>query len=71
MGGKEAKISNSNSSRTLIGVDELHDPLSSLDYPMITHTPLVAGSLPIKTLVAIGDGQQVHTFQRGCCIAQS
>ena len=26
--------------------------LSSLAYPMITHTPLVAGNLPIKTLVA-------------------
>ena len=29
-----------------------HDPLSSLAYSMITHTPLVAGNLPIKTLVA-------------------
>ena len=28
-----------------------HDPLSSLAYTMITHTPLVAGNLPIKTLV--------------------
>ena len=28
-----------------------HDPLSSLAYPMITHTPLAAGNLPIKTLV--------------------
>jgi hypothetical protein len=27
-------------------------PLSSLAYPMITCTPLVAGNLPIKTLVA-------------------
>ena len=29
-----------------------HDSLSSLAYPMITHTSLVAGNLPIKTLVA-------------------
>ena len=29
-----------------------HDPLSSLAYPMIMHTPLVASNLPIKTLVA-------------------
>ena len=29
-----------------------HDPLSSLAYLMITHTPLVASNLPIKTLVA-------------------
>ena len=29
-----------------------HDPLSSLAYPTITHTPVVAGNLPIKTLVA-------------------
>ena len=29
-----------------------HNPLSSLAYPMITHTPLVASNLPIKTLVA-------------------
>ena len=29
-----------------------HCPLLSLAYPMITHTPLIAGSLPIKTLVA-------------------
>ena len=25
---------------------------SSLAYPMITHTPVVAGNLPLKTLVA-------------------
>ena len=36
----------------LVTVLLAHDPLSSLDYPMITHTPLVAGNLPIKTLVA-------------------
>ena len=29
-----------------------HDPLSSLAYSMITHTPPVAGNLSIKTLVA-------------------
>ena len=29
-----------------------HDPLSSLAYSMSTHTPPVAGNLPIKTLVA-------------------
>ena len=29
-----------------------HNPISSLAYPMITHTPPVAGSSPIKTLVA-------------------
>ena len=29
-----------------------HDPLSSLAYPMITHTPLVAGNFLIKTSVA-------------------
>ena len=29
-----------------------HDPLSLLTYPMITHTPLVACNLPIKTMVA-------------------
>ena len=29
-----------------------HDPLSSLAYSMITHTPPVASKLPIKTLVA-------------------
>jgi hypothetical protein len=29
-----------------------HHPLSSLAYPMIIHTPLVAGNLTIKTLVA-------------------
>ena len=27
---------------------QLFDPLSSLGYPMITHTPLVASNLPIK-----------------------
>ena len=36
-----------------------HDSLSSLVYPMITHTSLVAGNLPIKTLVA---RQQPTTF---------
>ena len=29
-----------------------HDPLSSLAYPMLTHTPPLAGYLLIKTLVA-------------------
>ena len=29
-----------------------HDPLSSLDYPMITYTHPAASNLPIKTLVA-------------------
>ena len=54
--------------KTLIGVHEMHgrmhpnsglvtvllahDPLSSLAYPMITHNPVVASNLPIKTLVA-------------------
>ena len=50
-----------NSCKTLIGVHEMHglatillahDPLSLLAYSMITHTPPVAGNLPIKTLVA-------------------
>ena len=36
---------------TLIKVLLAHDPLSSLTYPMINHTPLVADNLPIKTLV--------------------
>ena len=30
----------------------VHDPLSSLTYPRIPHTPHVASNLPIKTLVA-------------------
>ena len=34
-----------------------HDPLSSLAYPTITHTPPVAGNLPTKIL---GNGQQIH-----------
>ena len=50
----------SNSCKTLIGVHEMHlatvllvhDPLSSLAYPMVTHTPPEAGNLPKKTLVA-------------------
>ena len=29
-----------------------HDPISSLAYPVITHTPLVSDNLPIDTLVA-------------------
>ena len=35
-----------------------HDPLSSLAYPMITHTNLEAGNLPTKTLVAIQRGRE-------------
>ena len=31
----------------LVTVSLVHDPLSSLAYPMITHTPLAAGNLPI------------------------
>ena len=27
-------------------------------YPMITRTPLVAGDLPMRTLVSLGDDQQ-------------
>lgn len=37
-----------------------HSPLSSLVYPMITHSPPVASNLPIKTLVA-GNSQQ-HSY---------
>ena len=29
-----------------------HDPFMIELYPMITHTPLVAGNFPIQTLVA-------------------
>ena len=39
-----------------------HDPLSSLVYPMITHTSLVAGSLPIKPLVARQRPTNTHTY---------
>ena len=38
---------------SLVTVSLAHDPLSSLAYNMITHTPLVAVNLPIKTLVAM------------------
>ena len=52
-------------------------PLSSLAYDMITHTPLVAGNLPIKTLVAmamankcnckdIHDNQTLHGCRISC-----
>ena len=34
-----------------------HDPLSTLVYPTITHTSLVAGNLPLK-LWLLGNGQQ-------------
>ena len=34
---------------SLVAVLLAHDPLSSSAYNMITHTPLVAGNLPIKT----------------------
>ena len=37
----------------LVTVLLVHDPFSSLAYPMITHTPPVAGNLPIKALVAV------------------
>ena len=37
----------------LVTVLLAHDPLSSLAYPMISHTPLVASNLSIKTLVAM------------------
>ena len=38
-----------------------HDPLSSLAYPMITNAPLVAGSLPIKALIARQQLTNTHT----------
>ena len=38
-----------------------HDPLLSLVYPMITHTSLVAGNLPIKILVARQQPTNTHT----------
>ena len=37
-----------------------HDPLSSLVYTTITHTPLVAGTLPINKIWLLDDGQQIH-----------
>ena len=65
------------STNTLIGVHEMHgrmhpnqrlatnllvnDLLSSLGYPMITHVPLVACNLPIKTLVARQLPTNTHT----------
>ena len=36
-----------------------HDPSSSLAYPKISHTPLVAGNLPTKTLRLVGNDQQL------------
>ena len=58
-----------NSCKTIIGVHEMHgqmhpnydfatillanDSLSSLAYPMTTHTPLAAGNFPIKTLIVM------------------
>ena len=66
-----------NSCKTLIGVHEMHgrmhpnwglatillahDPLSSLAYPRIIHTPLAVGNLPIKTLVARQQPTNKHT----------
>ena len=41
-----------------------YDPLSSLAYPMITHALLVAGNLPIKTLVA---GQRPTNMYADIC----
>ena len=72
--------------KTLIGVHEMHgrmhpnqglvtvllvhDPLSSLAYPMITHTPLVASNLPIKTLVAIAmTNKFIYSIPRNVYIA--
>jgi hypothetical protein len=40
-----------------------HRPLSSLAYPMIIHTPLVAGNLPIKFLVARQWPTMINTGQ--------
>ena len=36
--------------------------LSSLAYSMITHTTLVAGNLPMKSLVARQCGQQIVSY---------
>ena len=33
-----------------------HDPLSSLVYPMTTHTPLAASNSPTKNLQLLGNG---------------
>ena len=43
------------------------DPLSSLAYPMITHTPLPAGNLPIKTLVAMQRPTNIVTAMHVGC----
>ena len=40
-------------------------PLSSLAYPMITHTPPVASNLPIKTLVARPTANKL-TYRHTC-----
>ena len=43
-----------------------HDPLSSLAYPMITHTPLVASNFPIKQLLGDGQQNQIQSKHVGC-----
>ena len=45
-----------------------HDPLSSLAYSTITHTSLVAGNFPIKTLVARQQPTNVYTY--ACAMAR-
>ena len=43
-------------------------PLSSLAYNAITHTPLVAGNLPIKTLVAMAVANKLYRGWLCVCI---